>query len=121
MPGRKAPKELCMEFAWLDGWLCDLKDAVERSILKAKPHIAPDRLAKLSAVDYIRHGKYHWIMIVGQLRFAVRDEDGVIFGVEGDVIRRNRSFGKVGEWEGWDWEPYPPTRLHDRTASPRRT
>ena len=40
MPRRKPPKELCMEFAWLDGWLCDLKDAVERSILKAKPNVS---------------------------------------------------------------------------------
>jgi hypothetical protein len=117
MSGRKPPKELCMEFAWLDSWLCDLKDAVERSIRKAKPNISPDRLAKLSEVSYIRHGRYHWVMIAGQIRFAVRNEDGVIFGVEADVIRRDRAYGKVGEWEEWGWETDPPSRLQQQAAS----
>src|SRR5690348_5339805 len=75
MAGRTAHKEPCMELAWLDAWLCDLKAAVERSILARRPDIKPDRLARLSAVDYVQDGKYHWVMIAGQIRFAARDED----------------------------------------------
>jgi hypothetical protein len=105
-----------MEFAWLDGWLCDLKAAVERSILARRPNIPADRLAKLSAVDYVQDGKYHWVLVAGQIRFAVRDEDGTILGVEADVIRKDRNFGRVGQWESWDWASDPPRQIQDRTA-----
>lgn len=88
-----------MEFAWLDGWSLDLKDAVERSVLKAKPNISADRLARLSKVDDVRSGKCHWEMVAGQLQFAVRLADWTIFGVTGDVIRFRRPFGKIGAWE----------------------
>jgi len=116
MAACKIHKELCMEFAWFDAWLCDLKAAVERSVLARRPDIKPDRLAKLSAVDYVQDGKCHWVLVAGQIRFAVRDEDGTILGVEGDVIRKGPIFGRVGEWESWDWASDPPRQIQDRIA-----
>ena len=112
MPARKR-KELCMEFAWLDGWLCDLKDAVERSVVKSNPDISPDKFADRTRVECIQSGRYHWVSIGGEFRFAVRSVNGVIFGVKGDAIEFRQPFGCVGEWEQWDWETFPPRRVRD--------
>lgn len=108
MTTRTKRKEVCMEFAWLDAWLLDLRDAVERSILARRPQIRADRLAKLSEANYIKYSGYHWIFVCGQIRYVVRNRDGMILGVKNGRIDGRRTFGVVGQWEAWSWETYPP-------------
>jgi hypothetical protein len=97
-----------MEFAWLDAWLLDLRDAVERSILAAKPNIDTDKLAKLSKVECDADSTYEWIFVGGTIRYVVRKRDGVILGFENGRVNGHRPYGVVGQWEAYDWGTYPP-------------
>jgi hypothetical protein len=53
------------------------------------------------------------VSIGGEFRFAVRSVNGVIFGLKGGAIQFRQPFGRVTEWEQWDWEASPPRRVRD--------
>jgi hypothetical protein len=47
VPARTEHLGINREFAFLDAWPCDLRDAAERAIQATRPRIRPDRPAEV--------------------------------------------------------------------------
>lgn len=108
---KKRSKELNMEFAWLDGWLEELRFATIRRFERTEPGASSDRLKSMSEVETTEGDGYVWIYLGGRIRFVARLRDGIILDAEGGRVNGRKSYGRIGEWEQWDWSHHYPRRV----------
>jgi hypothetical protein len=80
-------------------WIKELERSASKQVAGRGPYVTKKTI-----------GKYEVIFINETERYSVSSKDENIYESSKGVIKKHKCYGKVSDWQQWDWTGYYPFR-----------
>jgi hypothetical protein len=96
---------------FIDAWLEEIEIGTFRRLQRDHPEMTSDQLTAHSIVLDYDDGRRIWVSIGTTLTYLIEKKTGQIFQVEDLQINKQKCYGYVRWWHGYDWSVVPPRRI----------
>ena len=95
----------------IDAWLEELEIATFRRLREEHPEWTSDELHAHPIISDYDDGRWIWISVAMRLTYVIKKKTDQIFAVDDLRVDKNKVYGYVRWWHGFDWSTVPPRRI----------